>query len=172
MVCDVVGVVEVVAPVEEEEVAVAGALDALEELLGDDLVRVDVGQRQRDGGAGEDVDGLHSVLGLLWSGLQPSIDAQYLGLRPRLRMARRWRLARRVPASSNFQLRMSVKWPVMAAAAAISGESEVGAASAALAAFEVAVAGGGAAFAGLQDVGVHAETHAAAGLAPLEAGGL
>ena len=40
------GVVEVVAPVEEEEVAVAGALDALEELLGDDLVRVDVGQRQ------------------------------------------------------------------------------------------------------------------------------
>ncbi len=47
------------APVVEEEVAVAGALDALEELLGDDLVRVDVGQRQRDGGGGEDVDGDH-----------------------------------------------------------------------------------------------------------------
>ena len=31
------------APVVEEEVAVAGALDALEELLGDDLVGVDVG---------------------------------------------------------------------------------------------------------------------------------
>src|ERR1700761_8765623 len=46
------------------------------------------------------------------------------------------------------------------------------AATAALAAFEVAVRSGGAAFAGLQDVGVHAETHAAAGLAPLEAGGL
>ena len=49
------------APVVEEEVAVAGALDALEELLGDDLVRVDVGQRQRDGGGGEDVDGDHWV---------------------------------------------------------------------------------------------------------------
>ena len=32
--------------------------------------------------------------------------------------------------------------------------------------------GGGAALAGLQDVGVHAEAHGAAGLAPLEAGGL
>ena len=37
------------APVVEEELAVAGALDALEELLGDDLVGVDVGQRQRGG---------------------------------------------------------------------------------------------------------------------------
>ncbi len=46
------------APVVEEEVAVAGALDALEELLGDDLVGVDVGQRQRGGVGGEDVDGV------------------------------------------------------------------------------------------------------------------
>src|ERR1700677_3937419 len=46
---------------------------------------------------------------------------------------------------------------------------EVSAATAALAAFEVAVAGGGAAFAGGEDVGVHAETHAAAGFAPVEA---
>ena len=37
------------APVEEEEVAVAGALDALEELLGDDLVGVDVGAVERGG---------------------------------------------------------------------------------------------------------------------------
>ena len=34
------------APVVEEEVAVAGALDALEELLGDDLVGVHVGARE------------------------------------------------------------------------------------------------------------------------------
>ncbi len=47
------------APVVEEEFAVARALDALEELLGDDLVGVDVGQRQRYGFAGEDVDGFH-----------------------------------------------------------------------------------------------------------------
>jgi hypothetical protein len=37
------------APVEEEELAVAGALDALEELLGDDLVGVDVGAVERRG---------------------------------------------------------------------------------------------------------------------------
>ncbi len=47
------------APVVEEKLAVAGALDALEELLGDDLVGVDVGQRQRSGFRGEDVDGFH-----------------------------------------------------------------------------------------------------------------
>ncbi len=44
-------------------------------------------------------------------------------------------------------------------------------ATGALAAFEIAVAGGGAALAGLEPVGVHRQAHAAAGLAPLEAGG-
>src|ERR1017187_5946978 len=48
---------------------------------------------------------------------------------------------------------------------------EVGAASAALTAFEVAVRGARTALAGLENVGVHAEAHGAAGLAPLEAGG-
>ena len=38
----------VAAPVVEQELAVAGALDALEELLGDDLVGVDVGAVERD----------------------------------------------------------------------------------------------------------------------------
>src|SRR5215472_3947458 len=37
-----------------------------------------------------------------------------------------------------------------------------------LASFKVAVASGGAALAGLKDVGIHAEAHGAAGLAPLE----
>lgn len=50
------------APVVEEEVAVAGALDALEELLGDDLVGVDVWAIERDGVAGENVDGMHEFL--------------------------------------------------------------------------------------------------------------
>ncbi len=36
-------------PVEEEKVAVAGALDALQELLGDDLVGIDVGAVERRG---------------------------------------------------------------------------------------------------------------------------
>ena len=42
---DDVGRVEIVTPVEEEEVFVACTLDALEELLRNDLVRVDVRQR-------------------------------------------------------------------------------------------------------------------------------
>jgi len=46
------------APVVEEEVAVAGALDPFEELLGYDLVGVDVGAVERDGVAGDDVDGM------------------------------------------------------------------------------------------------------------------
>jgi hypothetical protein len=54
-----VGAVLNAAPVVEEEVAIAGALDALEELLGDDLIGVDVGAVERDGVAGEDVDGMH-----------------------------------------------------------------------------------------------------------------
>src|SRR5258708_8681676 len=47
---------------------------------------------------------------------------------------------------------------------------QVRAAARALAALEIAVGGRGAALAGFQPVGIHAETHRAAGLAPLEAG--
>src|SRR3954465_15062495 len=49
---------------------------------------------------------------------------------------------------------------------------EVGAPAAALASLEVAVRGRGAALAGLEDVGVHAQAHRAAGRAPVEAGRL
>src|SRR5687767_10477362 len=51
------------------------------------------------------------------------------------------------------------------------GPDEVGAASFALASLEVAIGGGGAALAGLQDVRVHAQAHGAACLAPVKAGG-
>ena len=44
-------------PVVEQELAEAGALDPLEELLGDDLVRVDVGARERGHAAGDDLIG-------------------------------------------------------------------------------------------------------------------
>jgi hypothetical protein len=47
------------APVVEKEVSIAGALDALEKLLGDDLVGIDVGAIEGNGMAGENVDGLH-----------------------------------------------------------------------------------------------------------------
>src|SRR6267378_3454195 len=48
---------------------------------------------------------------------------------------------------------------------------EVRAAVFALAAFEIAIAGAGAAFVRRQDVGVHPDAHAAAGVAPLETSG-
>src|SRR3954462_1300611 len=50
------------------------------------------------------------------------------------------------------------------------GGDEVGAAAFALPAFEVAVAGAGAALAGFELVGVHGQAHAAAGFAPFEPG--
>src|SRR6202012_4176913 len=67
------------------KLAVAGAFDAFEELLRDDLVGIDVGDIEWGGDGGESVDGDHYF------------------------------------ASVNSQLRMSVKWPAMAAAAAIWG---------------------------------------------------
>jgi hypothetical protein len=47
------------APVEEEELAVAGALDALEELLGDDLIGIDVDAIERCGERGDGLEGFH-----------------------------------------------------------------------------------------------------------------
>src|SRR5690242_2847853 len=48
---------------------------------------------------------------------------------------------------------------------------QVRAASTTLPAFEVAVAGGGAPLAGLQDIGIHSQAHRAARFAPLESCG-
>ena len=48
---------------------------------------------------------------------------------------------------------------------------EVRAAVFALAAFEIAIAGAGTALVRRQDIGVHANAHAAAGVSPLETGG-
>src|SRR6185437_2841825 len=47
-------------PVEEEEFAVAGALDALEELLGNDLVGIDVGAVEGGGQCCEGLEGFHA----------------------------------------------------------------------------------------------------------------
>ena len=55
-----------------------------------------------------------------------------------------------------------MKWPAMAAAAAIIGLTKMSATAASLAAFKIAVAGGGATFARIQDVGIHSQTHGAA----------
>src|SRR5258706_12056340 len=50
------------------------------------------------------------------------------------------------------------------------GAYQVGAAVFALAALEIAIGGAGAALVRRQDIGVHADAHAAAGIAPLETG--
>jgi hypothetical protein len=46
-------------PVEEKKIAVSGALDALQKLLGNDLVRVDVRAVERRGQCGECLERLH-----------------------------------------------------------------------------------------------------------------
>src|SRR5690606_3357785 len=49
----------VVAPLGEQALVEAGALDLLEPVAGDDLVGVDVGAVEGHGGALDDADGLH-----------------------------------------------------------------------------------------------------------------
>src|SRR3954447_4605932 len=61
-------------PVVEEELAEAGALDPLEELLGDDLVRVDVRAVEHGHGAGDHADRFHHSHSLM-STKCPSIAA-------------------------------------------------------------------------------------------------
>src|SRR5260221_11705708 len=95
------------APVVEEELAEAGPLDALQELLRDDLVGVDVRHRERREAAPDRADRLHRTA--------------------------------REPASS----RTSVKWPAMAAAAAIGGPTQRGGAPGPPRPPQVRVAGGG-----------------------------
>src|SRR5208282_4150382 len=95
------------APVVEEEFAEPRALDALQELLGDDLIGVHVHLIKWDNDAGVFAKRLHS----LWftscgSGASPRLDE-----------------AKPVPpwCYRNRQFRMSVKCPAIAAAAAIMG---------------------------------------------------
>src|SRR5581483_5220540 len=53
--------VGILHPVEEEELAEARALDALEELLGDDLIGVDVGAVEHDCARGHAAECLHAA---------------------------------------------------------------------------------------------------------------
>ena len=77
---------------------------------------------------------------------------------------------RRERASRGDLVGRSRSRPMIAVAAATAGRDEVGPAAAALAALEVPVRRRRAALSRRQDVGVHAEAHRAARLAPLEAG--
>jgi hypothetical protein len=85
-------------PVVEQELAEAGAFDPLQELLGDDLIGVDVGPIERDDFPFVSAEWLHCLS---------------LSLASRRAGRRRYLL--------NFQFLISVKWPATAAAAAIIG---------------------------------------------------
>src|SRR6185312_9724117 len=117
-------------PVVEEELTEAGPLDPLQELLGDDLVGVDIVAVEHRDLALDDVNGSHS--------LAPISDVDEVAL----------------DRGGSRHLRAD----------------QVGAPALALATLEIAVRGRGAALPFAQGVGVHAQAHRAARLAPFEAG--
>ena len=136
-----------VAPLVEQVRAEARARDRLQELLGDDGVGVDVLAVHR-GHEGP----VCTVKACMSAGLP-------------------WRLQAMSPTDVDEVAFMEQTFCVQRGRGGHRRAHQVGAAAGALAAFEVAVAGAGAAFAGLQLVGVHRQAHAAAGFTPLEAGG-
>src|SRR5690606_32047991 len=56
------GAVEIASPVPEQKLAEAGPLDALEELLGNDLIGIDVGAVHRDDAPGVFDEWLHGSI--------------------------------------------------------------------------------------------------------------
>ena len=142
------------APIVKQELAKTGALNSLEELLGDNLVGVDVGAIEWGDVAVVLYETVASVLQTSWR-------------------AGALRTAGETPA-----LRYLLKFPV-SDVGEMSGDGrrrchhrtdQMSASTAALAAFEVAIAGRSAAFAGLQDVRIHPQTHRASRFAPFKAG--
>ena len=188
----VLGAIGVVAHLVEEGRSQAGALDGLEELLGDDGVRVDVlllhgrgdaleGKELGEaggGGLGEGgidlgrrVQGLVGELVLLGVIL---LDA-LVGVGPRAVTGDGGGLG----DDGGLDVGGGLVLGQLADVGELTddggggghdGGHQVGAALGTLTTLEVAVAGGGATLLGGEDVGVHAEAHGATSLAPLETG--
>ena len=118
-------------PVVEQIPAEAGALDALQELLRDDLIGVDVAAQQRQ---------------------------------------RRGRGGRETAPSAELPARTSAKWPRIAAAAAIAGLTRCVRPPRPWRPSKLRLLVDADRSPGLQHVGVHAQAHRAARLAPFEAG--
>src|SRR5208337_5123952 len=143
-------------PVVEQELAESRALNALQKLLGDDLVCVHVHFIERDNDAGVLAKRLHKFLSTsCGSGAMPRLD----GAKPRHQTVL---LKSPIPNVGEM--------PSDGRCRRHHRTDQVRASSAALPPFEVSVAGRGAALSRLQDVGIHAETHGASRLAPFESG--
>src|SRR6185437_2837663 len=127
------------SPVVKQKFTIARALNALQELLGDDLVGVNVHRVQRRGQRGNCAKRLHSAAKLL-------------------------NLAVKLPVANVGKV------PLNGGGGCHRRTYQMGAPSASLAAFKIAIAGGGATLSGLQRVGIHSQAHGAARLAPLKPG--
>ena len=173
-----------VAELVEEGAAESGALDGLEELLGDDGVGVDVGAVHGGGDALQDGElgqsGARAAgggaaggvgVGLVVGGLVQDAVQLVLGLDV-LRFG--------LDVDLGFDLGQNgAAGDVLTDVGKLAddggrrghgGGHQVGAATGTLAAFEVAVGGTGAALLRREDIRVHTQTHGAASLSPLEAG--
>ncbi|GKT69967.1 lysine-specific demethylase 8 [Colletotrichum tofieldiae] len=170
----------------EQGLAETRALDGLEELLGDDGVGVDVGHLQRSGdalqvgelgeaGRGTGRDGGIGVglvvLGLVGDGvllrvalLHPLVDVGLAGGGDGGLDVRAGLVSRKLPDVG--------KLADNGGGGSHDGGHEMRPGSGTLATLEVSVAGGRASLLCGEDVRVHAQAHAAASLAPLEAGAL
>ncbi|GFF30512.1 LOW QUALITY PROTEIN: Lysine-specific demethylase 8 [Aspergillus udagawae] len=172
----------VVAEFVEEGAAEAGTLDRLEELLGDDGVRVDVGAVHWGGDAAEGGE-----LGETRAGAGSGRGSRGVGVRLVVGwhvhdavelVFRRGFLVLLLDVQVGLGLgQQGAGGQMLAHVGKVAGDGgggshggghEVGAAAGTLATLEIAVGGAGAALLGREDVGVHAQAHGAAGLTPLE----
>mmetsp|Transcript_15577 Transcript_15577/g.49249 ORF Transcript_15577/g.49249 Transcript_15577/m.49249 type:complete len:529 (-) Transcript_15577:350-1936(-) len=171
--------VVLVAELEEGRRAQPRALDRLEELLGDDAVRVHVRFPQRRGRDTLELGELRHAAGR-GAGRGGARAGSCRGLRrrqPQLLRAELPRVERSLRGRGARGLRQLGREGAHVLELARDGRGrghrgahEVRAALGALAALKVPVRRRGAALLGLQAVGVHAQAHGAAGLAPVEAG--
>lgn len=183
----VLAAVRVVTHLVEEGGAETSALDGLEELLGDDGVRVDVGLlhgrsdalevgelgKASRGLGDRGVDLGRGVLGLV--GELVLLDIVLLNALVSVGLGGGGGFRN----DSGLNMRAGLVVGELAHVGELAddgsggghdGGHQVGAALGTLATFEVAVAGGGATLLGGEDVGVHAEAHGATSLAPLKTG--
>ena len=178
--------VRAVAPIEEQRRPEAGALDPFEKLLRNDLVGVDVRAWQCDGATGVRGEGLHTLVNkngdarwrrsryttfdevsnrFIHNQLLVNDKVHY---RPVYRPGSRRRSF--AAAASPAQIAPHVDQPSFHRGGHRHDRThEVRASALALPPFEIPIRRRGAALARTEDVVVHAETHGAAGIAPLEA---
>src|ERR1017187_2610915 len=152
------------APIVEQKLPEAGALDALEKLFGDNLIGIDIHAIERSDESGGFAKWLHGVWPTLCKA-ELSFACVEAGLRPAG--------GGRTPAPTSL-LKSPVpyirKMPFNRCGCRHRGTDQMRPSPAALPAFEISIAGRSAALARLKDVGIHAEAHRAARFKPLKTG--